>query len=141
MSKSPLKTMIAAVLRSAFSCLFVVVVACAFAANAFATDIQAGPIWDNSDAQLKCPVTCETVGGNWNGNWTTTVWNEMSVCGCEDVCGLPPLPGFVSIGFNRDIQVQCPVACEVANGTWTGVTQRVNVSPGPNFITSCFCEI
>ncbi|MEA5470911.1 mannan-binding lectin [Spirulina sp. 06S082] len=141
MNKDAVKKMIAAVMRSVFYGLFVFVAVFAFAANAFATDIQAGPIWDNSDADLKCPVVCGTVGGNWNGNWTTTVWNEMSVCGCENVCGLPPVPGFVSIGLNFDIQVQCPVACEVANGEWTGVTQRVNISPGANFITSCFCAI
>lgn len=48
-----------------------------------ATDVQAGPIWSNSDAQQKCAQTCKSKGG-WNGNWTTTVPGEMSVCGC---CG------------------------------------------------------
>ena len=141
MNEYPVQKTIAAIARSLLCCLFVMVAICAFASNAFATDIQAGPIWDNGDAQLKCPAVCGAVDGSWNGNWTTTILGEMSVCGCEEVCGLPALPGFVSIGFNRDIQVQCPVACEVANGTWNGVAQRVNVSPESNFITSCFCEI
>lgn len=48
-----------------------------------ATDVQAGPIWNNTDAQQKCVQTCKTKGG-WNGNWTTTVPGQMSVCGC---CG------------------------------------------------------
>jgi hypothetical protein len=48
-----------------------------------ATDVQAGPIWNNADAQQKCVQTCENKGG-WNGNWTTTVPGQMSVCGC---CG------------------------------------------------------
>jgi hypothetical protein len=47
------------------------------------TDVQAGPIWNNSDAEQKCPQTCKTNGG-WNGNWTTTEPGKMSVCGC---CG------------------------------------------------------
>lgn len=48
-----------------------------------ATDVQAGPIWNNADAQQKCVQTCQDKGG-WNGNWTTTVPGQMSVCGC---CG------------------------------------------------------
>ncbi|MET1079964.1 MAG: mannan-binding lectin [Pseudomonas sp.] len=48
-----------------------------------ATDVQAGPIWNNTDAQQKCVQTCKGKGG-WNGNWTTTVPGQMSVCGC---CG------------------------------------------------------
>ncbi|WP_263143800.1 mannan-binding lectin [Pseudomonas sp. RIT-PI-AD] len=48
-----------------------------------ATDVQAGPIWNNDDAQQKCVQTCKDKGG-WNGNWTTTVQGRMSVCGC---CG------------------------------------------------------
>lgn len=47
------------------------------------TDVEAGPIWNNSDAQTKCPATCASKGG-WNGQWTTTIPGEMSVCGC---CG------------------------------------------------------
>ncbi|MDX1721571.1 MAG: mannan-binding lectin [Pseudomonas sp.] len=46
-----------------------------------ATDVQAGPIWSNNEAQEKCAQTCKDKGG-WNGNWTTTVPGEMSVCGC-----------------------------------------------------------
>lgn len=45
------------------------------------TDVDAGPIWSNNDAQLKCPSVCENHGG-WNGQWTTTEPGIMSVCGC-----------------------------------------------------------
>lgn len=45
-------------------------------------DVEAGPIWNNNDAQQKCPKVCSNVGATWNGNWTTTVWGSMSVCGC-----------------------------------------------------------
>lgn len=48
-------------------------------------DVNAGPIWDNYDAQAKCPTTCKNSGNSsWNGQWTTTQPGVMSVCGC---CG------------------------------------------------------
>ena len=47
-----------------------------------ATDVNAGPIWNNADAKTKCPGVCEEKGMQWNGQWTTTVQGEMSVCGC-----------------------------------------------------------
>jgi FtsP/CotA-like multicopper oxidase with cupredoxin domain len=47
-------------------------------------DVDAGPIWNNSDAQTKCPAACtqKASGGTWNGQWTTTIPGTMSVCGC-----------------------------------------------------------
>ena len=49
-------------------------------------DVEAGPIWNNDDAKIKCPSVCSNVGATWNGNWTTTEWNVMSVCGCNVTC-------------------------------------------------------
>lgn len=45
-------------------------------------DINAGPIWDNQDAQTKCPTTCANKNMKWNNQWKTTVPDKMSVCGC-----------------------------------------------------------
>jgi len=45
-------------------------------------DIQAGPIWNNQEAQSVCPTTCGNVGLAWNGQWKTTQPGVMSVCGC-----------------------------------------------------------
>jgi predicted amidohydrolase len=45
-------------------------------------DAKAGPIWNNGDAQGKCPPTCNAYTSTWNGQWTTTVPGQMSVCGC-----------------------------------------------------------
>lgn len=42
--------------------------------------IEAGPIWNNADAKAKCTATLRNI--KWNGQWTTTVEGEMSVCGC-----------------------------------------------------------
>jgi len=45
---------------------------------------KAGPIWNNAvDAPKKCPKTCEKYNSSWDGQWWTTVWNEMSVCECK----------------------------------------------------------
>lgn len=44
-------------------------------------DINAGPIWGNNDAETKCPGVASAYDGTWNGQWTTTVPGEMSVCG------------------------------------------------------------
>lgn len=46
-------------------------------------DVQAGPIWNNQDAQGKCPAVCAKDGSTWNGQWTTTIPGQMSVCGCQ----------------------------------------------------------
>ena len=43
--------------------------------------LEAGPIWNNEDAKTKCPSALKTV--KWiPGNWVTTEWGKMSVCGC-----------------------------------------------------------
>lgn len=49
----------------------------------FTMDVPAGPIWNNDDAKLKCEAICASYGGKWNGQWTTIIPGQMSVCGCE----------------------------------------------------------
>lgn len=46
-------------------------------------DIEAGPIWNQSDAEGKCPSVCQMHQGIWTGQWNTTVWGQMSVCSCR----------------------------------------------------------
>lgn len=48
------------------------------------TDQPAGPILSNDQAQQVCPGICSAVEDSWNGQWTTTVFGVMSVCGCCD---------------------------------------------------------
>jgi hypothetical protein len=48
-------------------------------------DVNAGPIWNQADAESKCPPLCIANHAVWNGAWTTTIWNVMSVCGCNYV--------------------------------------------------------
>lgn len=45
-------------------------------------DIKAGPIWNQQDADKRCPGVCSNVDLNWNGQWTTIELGKESVCGC-----------------------------------------------------------
>lgn len=45
-------------------------------------DIVAGQIWNQQDAESKCPFICAEHGG-WSGQWVTTVEDQNSVCGCN----------------------------------------------------------
>lgn len=42
--------------------------------------VKAGPIWNDADADRKCPKTCGK--NNWDGAWKTTKPGKMSVCSC-----------------------------------------------------------
>lgn len=46
------------------------------------TDRPAGPIFSNEDAPAKCQKACAFDNATWNGQWTTTIPGQMSVCGC-----------------------------------------------------------
>lgn len=43
-------------------------------------NVNAGPIWNQQDAQRKCPAVAASQGGEWTGQWRTTVQGKMSVC-------------------------------------------------------------
>jgi hypothetical protein len=66
-------------------------------ARAAAAEIEAGPLWNDGDAQAKCPALCARHGNQyWTGAWRTTVPNVMSVCSCEVGAGQPySSPGYV----------------------------------------------
>lgn len=43
-------------------------------------NVNGGPIWNQQDAQRKCPAVAASQGGEWTGQWRTTVQGKMSVC-------------------------------------------------------------
>jgi hypothetical protein len=43
-------------------------------------NVEAGPIWNQADAQTKCPQIAKANGGVWDGQWRTTIPGRMSVC-------------------------------------------------------------
>lgn len=45
-------------------------------------DVNAGLIWNNGDAKVKCPRTCDSVGAKWTGQWVTNIPGQNSVCDC-----------------------------------------------------------
>jgi len=87
-----------------------------------AKDISAGPIWNNMDAQNKCPSVCARERGTWNGNWHTVVPGRNSVCSCdfnqrhrgkEDFNAGP-------IWSNQQAQTVCPAVCTSHDRLWKG---------------------
>ncbi|MGO9421139.1 mannan-binding lectin [Roseiarcus sp.] len=52
--------------------------------------LQTGPIWNNGDANAKCPAVCASVGAPWSGQWWTTQPGVASVCICGGGTGAPP---------------------------------------------------
>ena len=45
--------------------------------------LDTGPIWNNFDAQRKCPGVCSAErGSRWDGNWRTTRPGRTSQCDC-----------------------------------------------------------
>jgi len=92
------------------------VLATTFATSAMAEtkDVNAGPIWNNNDAQVKCPATCSPNNVKWNGQWRTTVEGQMSVCGSDQAGDVKAGP----IWNNNDAQTKCPAV--FANDKWNG---------------------
>lgn len=87
-------------------------------------DFEAGPIWNQQDAEVKCPIVASAVRGRWNGNWVTTRWNEMSVCGVEGARRFAlrrETPVEVGPIWNQDdAQLKCPVAAAALRAVWNG---------------------
>jgi hypothetical protein len=92
--------------------LFAIAGGLLFLRPAMAFDVDAGPIWSNPDAQSKCPAVCS--GLKWNGQWTTTVPNRMSVCGTVQGVDVEVGP----IWHNVDAQAKCPA--QLSRVTWSG---------------------
>ncbi|MBG0776982.1 MAG: mannan-binding lectin [Desulfovibrionaceae bacterium] len=105
----------------------------AYSAQAY--DVRAGPIWNNEDAKTKCPPVCANYKG-WNGQWTTTVQGQMSVCGCNEppTSGNPHDKNAGPIWNNGDAQTKCPPACHWYGG-WNG--QWTTTVPGQMSVCGC----
>lgn len=95
-------------------------------------DTNAGPIWNQDDAEAKCPGVCSGKTGDWswNGQWTTTVQGEQSVCGCcQD--------GFVEIRQRyEDYTGAYVMHCHILGHEDRGMMQNVQaVCPGGSYGT------
>lgn len=110
---------------------------------ASAREISAGPIWNNWDAQNKCPNVCAP--GTWNGNWRTVQPGMNSVCSCDfphrpRQGGYGPRPRIQQviagpIWGNWDAPGKCTRACggqQFWDGNWR------TVAPGQS---TCDCYV
>lgn len=87
--------------------------------------INAGPIWNNYDAQQKCPTVCQEQGTNWTwkGNWVTIKANEMSVCQC---CTTNNSNGYVKIRQEPlDFTGEYVLHCHILGHEDRGMMQNV----------------
>jgi hypothetical protein len=86
--------------------------------------VEAGPIWNQADAQRKCPEVAKANGGTWNGQWRTTVPGRMSVCELRlpssrdryvvEVIEAGP------IWSQSDAEKKCPEVARANGGAWNG---------------------
>lgn len=113
--------------------------------STFTIDIPVGPIWNQDDAKVKCPIACAAHLGTWNGQWKTVVEGEMSVCGCTLTVGghghstfttdIPAGPIF----SNDDAKQKAPIACASYGGTWNG--QWKTVVEGKESVVGCTFKV
>jgi hypothetical protein len=122
------------ILVLSFACLSLLAVASPSpaASSAQACNVNAGPIWNQGDANAKCPDLCNKSYGPWNGQWWTTVPNEMSVCQCS---GNNVTENAGPIWNQSDANTKCPKVCTTAKGTWTG--QWWTTEPGKMSVCQC----
>ena len=93
------------------------------AATAKEREVEAGPIWNQMDAERKCPEVARRAGGSWTGQWRTTVPGRMSVCevkGGKSGDGKTKLVEAGPIWNQIDAERKCPEVARRAGGTWTG---------------------
>jgi hypothetical protein len=80
--------------------------------------IEVGPIWNQMDADRKCPAAARKNGGVWTGQWRTTVPGQMSVC--EITTQLKKTVEVGPIWNQMDAERKCPEAARAKNASWTG---------------------
>jgi hypothetical protein len=85
--------------------------------------VDAGPLWNQQDAEGKCPKVAYKAGGKWTGQWKTTVPGQMSVCEVAMKGAGQGGKQTVEVGpiWNQmDAERKCPQAASAAGGKWTG---------------------
>lgn len=100
--------------------------------------IEVGPIWNQFDAERKCPDAARKAGGTWTGDWRTTRpgMSECDIAG--DRGGGGKHERWVEAGpiWNMlDADRKCPQVAQAAGGKWTG--QWKTTRPGQMSV----CEV
>ena len=86
--------------------------------------VEAGPIWDQSDAGQKCPQVAKENRGTWSGGWRTTVPGRMSVCDIrlspsKEIRIVEPIEAG-PIWNQSDAEKKCAEVAKKNSGTWNG---------------------
>ena len=95
--------------------------------------VEAGPIWNDIDAKMKCPRAASAAGAKWTGQWWTTVPGQMSVCQITRDAGWNSGGGGSGGGGKSkntvdagpiwndiDAKMKCPRAASSVGAAWTG---------------------
>ncbi|MDA7426070.1 mannan-binding lectin [Thalassococcus lentus] len=88
------------------------------AVPASARNVEVGPIWNQADAQKKCPAAAAAWKGKWSGHWWTTVAGQMSVCQIVKI--KPKAVEAGPIWNQADAKTKCTVLAASHKAKWTG---------------------
>jgi len=126
--------------------------------NTIVREAPAGPIWDQNQANTKCPLIASKNNGVWTGNWRKVGANNQSVCqirveadgsaanSADSDTTYVPLPKKPAPAANnvREIfagpiwdqaqaEKKCPLIASKNKGVWTGKWRKT----GPNHNSLC----
>jgi hypothetical protein len=102
-------------------------------------DVEAGPLFDQSEASKTCPTVCKAPLV-WNGSWRTTKPSVSSVCGCAEPAPPPPKGPTRDVeagplSGDADAKAKCPALCP-APATWSGAWRTTK----PGAMSVCTCQ-
>ncbi len=117
--------------------------------NTRTRNVAAGPIWDDRQAEDKCPVIAANNKAKWTGNWTKTGPGNTSVCEISVVVPTnttqAPVNQFNSpttrevaaggIWDQTQANRKCPVIAANNKAKWTGRWRKINAK------NDAVCEI
>ncbi|CAA6813295.1 MAG: Unknown protein [uncultured Thiotrichaceae bacterium] len=117
--------------------------------NTRTRNVAAGPIWDDRQAESKCPVIAANNEAKWTGNWTKTGPGNTSVCEISVVVSTNTTQAPVSQSNSSTVREvaaggiwdqaqansKCPVIAANNKARWTGRWRKISVN------NDAVCEI
>lgn len=96
-----------------------------FTSASIANEVDAGWIFNDDDAKMKCPMMCSSAGGTWNGKWKQTgTWSDSCTCNTSGNSSgnKPAKTKNIKAGpiwNDMDADTKCPAVCTSHSATWT----------------------
>lgn len=117
--------------------------------NTRTRNVAAGPIWDDKQAESKCPVIAANNKAKWTGNWTKTGPGNTSVCEISVVVSTNTTQVPVNQSSSSTVREvaaggiwdqaqansKCPVIAANNKAKWTGRWRKINAN------NDAVCEI